>query len=112
MLLEPGGGLGELGNPVHAVVIGDGERLEPEAGGFGDELTGSGRPVEEAERGVAVQFGPRDAAGFRPPDQLARGGRRRLGVGGLGLGRLAFGSPGHAAPELGPRDRRVIPAHG
>ena len=66
---EPGRGLRELRDSVHPVVVGDGERLQPEPGGLGDELAGRGRPVQEAVGGVAVQLGPRD-------DGLLR--RRRL----------------------------------
>ena len=47
------GGLGEADDAVEAVVIGEGERLEAEAGGLGDELLGVRRPVEE--RGVEWQ---------------------------------------------------------
>jgi len=58
---EPPRGLRELRRPVHPVVVGEGEYLEPEPGGLGDQLAGGGRPVQEAVRGVAVQFGPRRA---------------------------------------------------
>jgi len=57
---EPGRGLRELRDSVHPVVVGDGDGLEPEPGGLGDELAGGGRPVQEAVGGVAVQLGPWD----------------------------------------------------
>ena len=41
------GGLGEADDAVEAVVIGEGERLEAEAGRLGDELLGMRRPVED-----------------------------------------------------------------
>jgi hypothetical protein len=56
---EPRRGLGELRHPVHAVVVGEGEGLESEPGRLGHQFAGGGRPVEEAERGMAVQLGPR-----------------------------------------------------
>ena len=99
---EPPRGLRELRHPVHPVVVGEGEHLEPEPGRLGDQLAGGGRAVQEAERGVAVQFGP----GCRP-------GRPRRGTPGPGLrfGWLAPGPPGHPALQLPPGDRRVVPAH-
>ena len=94
---EPGGGLRELRHPVHAVVVGEGEHLQPEPGRLGDQLAGGGRPVEEAERGVAVQFGPWDAGG--------RAGRPRPGSRAFLRRRMAWPSPrssGAAAPARGP----------
>ena len=46
---EPRRGLRELRDPVHPVVIGQGEHSKPEPGCLGDELVRGGRPVEEAE---------------------------------------------------------------
>ena len=51
-------GLCELRHAVHAVVIGDRERREPEPGGLGDQLGRGRRAVEEAVRRVAVQLRP------------------------------------------------------
>ena len=48
LLGELGGRLGELGHPVHAVVIGDGQRFEAEPGRLGHQLGGAGGAVEEA----------------------------------------------------------------
>ncbi len=60
--LEAGGRLSELGYPVHAVVIGDGQRLQAACCRLGDQILGTGCPVEEAVGRVAVQLGPRRAA--------------------------------------------------
>ena len=49
--------LGEAHHPVEPVVVGDGDRLEAEPGGFGGELLGVRRAVEEREVGVAVELG-------------------------------------------------------
>ena len=87
---EPRRGLRELRHPVHPVVVGEGEHLEPEPGRLGDELAGGGRPVEEAERGVAMQFGPRDAPG--------RPGRAPPGGPGSGAGWPGAGWPGAGWP--------------
>ena len=51
------GRLGEADDAVEAVVVGQGEGLEAEAGGLGGQLLGVRRPVEEGEVGVAVQLG-------------------------------------------------------
>ena len=53
------GGFGEADRPVHAVVVGDGQRLEPEAYCFFHKLVGVRSTVEETEIGVAVQLGVR-----------------------------------------------------
>jgi hypothetical protein len=69
---QPRRGLRELRDPVHPVVIGEGEHLKPEPGGLGDEFIRGSRPVEEAVGGMAVQFGPRDARRglrARPPER-------------------------------------------
>ncbi len=76
-LLEAGGRLGELGHPVHAVVIGDGQRFQAAFCRLGDQLLGTGCPVEEAVGRVAVQLGPRQAgagaAGFVAVELVAAG---------------------------------------
>ncbi len=77
LIAEPRGGLRELRDPVHAVVVGQGERLEPEPGRLGDQLAGGGGPVEEAERGMAVQLGPRRVRPGRDREALADRERRR-----------------------------------
>ncbi len=53
------GGFGEADRPVHTVVVGDGQRLEPEAYCLFHELVGVRSTVEEAEIGVAMQLGVR-----------------------------------------------------
>ena len=55
--LEGSGRLGEADDAVEAVVVADGERFESESGGLGHQFLRVGRPVEEREVGVAVQFG-------------------------------------------------------
>ena len=65
--VQLGGGLGEPDHAVHAVVVGERERLQTQAGGLLDQLFGMARTVQEAEVGVAVQLGVRDAR--------SRGGR-------------------------------------
>ena len=84
------GGLGEAHDAVEAVVIGEGERLEAEPGGFVDELLGVRGAVEERVVGVAVQLGVRDRAGD---------------AGVAGLERLAFAAPGGAVAAGVPRQR-------
>jgi len=54
-----GRGFGEPDRPVHAVVIGDGQRLEPQAHRLFHQLVGVRSTIEEAEIGVAVQLGVR-----------------------------------------------------
>ncbi len=117
------GRFGEPDDAVEAVMVGEGEGVEAQAGGLGGQLLGVGGTVEEREVGVAVQLGvghrtgpPLDAAGLerlalaaprRPvaagvPRRAARcptvatGGRRGAGEGGL---------------EFGPGPRRVVEAH-
>ena len=112
LVLQPRGGLRELRDAVHPVVVGQGEHLQPEPGRLGHELAGSGRPVQEAERGVAVQFGPR---GGRFPASLGFQGVHRvrgLRFRGLAAGAYGVRAPGHPPLQLPPRDRRVIPPHG
>ena len=115
LVTQPRGGLRELRDTVHPVVVGEGERLEPEPGGLGDELTGRGRPVQEAERGMAVQLGPRHAAGFLGPGQPRRPGNHVVWCASLWQrcrwAGLALGAPGHPPPQLTPGNRRVVPAH-
>src|SRR5581483_7079872 len=110
--------LGELGHPVHAVVIGDGQRLEAERGRLGDQIVGAGRSVEEAVRRMAVQLGPgrlrtggTDVAdpGSRQASDRTRPGTVPLAaVWPAGPGALAaLVSPGETPLELVPRERRV-----
>ena len=51
------GRLGEADHPVEPVVVGEGQRLEAEAGGLLRQLLGVAGAVEEAEVRVAVQLG-------------------------------------------------------
>ena len=126
-LFQLGGGLRELGHPVHAVVIGDGQRRQATPGRLSDQFGRSGRPVEEAVRGMAVQLGPRWGL-FSPAAPVATvstsaianpAGDRQAGhrtqsccPGGLAIRVLpAAVSPGQAPLELLPRHWRVVPAH-
>src|ERR1700722_14724568 len=89
-------------------MIGDGERGDPEPAGLLGQLCRTRGSVEEAVGRMAMQLGP-GSTGSRPAFFLAR--RRALGGVTAALW-LARGPPGHLAPELIPRNRRVIPAHG
>ncbi len=56
------GRLGRADEPdraVQAVVVRDGQPGQPQVHGSVDELVGRGRPVEEREVGVAMEFGVR-----------------------------------------------------
>ena len=68
------GCLGEADHPVETVVIGDGQGLQAQPGRLLGQLLGMAGPVEEAERGVAVQLGV--GRGVDPPLQP---GRRHVG---------------------------------
>ena len=70
------GRLGEADQPVHAVVVGEGQRLEAEPHRLLDQFLGRGRAVEEAERGVRVQLGE----GHLRPDALGQRERAVLGA--------------------------------
>ncbi len=50
------GRLGEPHRPVHAVVVGDGHRVQAESNSFLDQFLRMTRAVQETEVGVAVQF--------------------------------------------------------
>ena len=104
------GGLGEADHAVEAVVVGEGQGLEPQPGGLLDQLLGERGAVEEAEVGVAVQLGVGHRAGVRTtPAGAARTGpacatrpgcrRRRPRPGVAGAGRA--GPVRQPALELG-----------
>src|SRR5258708_17358716 len=57
---EAGGRLGELGYPVHPVVIGDGDGGQAVIRCLGDQVVRGGCAVKEAVRRVAVQLRPRN----------------------------------------------------
>ena len=101
-----GGGLGELGHPVHAVVVGDGQGLHSLTARLGDQFGGAGRPVEEAVGGVAVQFRPGHGAiagvTGREPVQIRH---REITAGAAGH------VPGQAPLKLSPANRRIVPPH-
>ena len=113
------GCLGEADDAVEAVVVGQGEGIEAEAGGLGGQLLGVRRPVEEGEVGVAVQLGvghragaPLDAVRF---ERLAPPAPRRSVT--AGVPRRAARRPpvatasGERRFQLAPRPRRVVEPH-
>ena len=105
------GGLGEADDAVEAVVVGEGEGLEAEAGGLGGQLLGVRGAVEEREVGVAVQLG----VGHRAPCRSA--GARRGAMKGWRCGstparhhrRSTTGCPAPGRP-VPPRPRAPPPA--
>ena len=110
------GRLGEADHAVEAVVIGERQRLEPEAGGLGHQLLGERGAVEEREVGVGVQLGVghraggADGAGRRLVGRsLARPRRSVTAVGAHpGIAGTARARPiGEPALELGPGHGRV-----
>ena len=122
------GRLGEADDAVEAVVVGDGEGVEPEPGSLGGQLLGVRGPVEEGEVGVAVELGvghvalaAMDAARLErlappaPRRPVSAGVPRRAArcppVATYRL--LASGSlsPGERGLELLPRPRRVVEPH-
>ena len=91
------GGLGEADDAVKAIVIGDRQRLQPEAVGLLGQLLGVRCPVEEGEVAVAVQLGVRGGRA---------GAQQRLG--GVGFARLeglALAAPGRPVATGVPRRR-------
>ena len=114
------GRLGEADHAVEPVVVGDGQRLQPEAGRLLGQLLRVAGPVEEAEGGVAVELGV--GRGVDPPRQHRRGhvgrpgGRPRravTAVGALGdpLGSSRAGAVRERSLQLSPRDVRVVEPH-
>ena len=111
--------LGEAHHAVEPVVVGEGERLEAEPGGFGGELLGVRRAVEEREVGVAVQLGVGHRAGHARDGRLERlaapAPRRPVATGvPRRATRGAPVAPGAARQhgfELAPRPRRVVETH-
>ena len=112
--------LGEAHHAVEAVVVGDGQRLQPEPGRLLGQLLGVAGPVEEAEGGVAVQLGVGrgvdpshqargrlvDRPGRRPGRAVAPVGARRHPVGATGAGAV-----GQRPLQLLPRHVRVVEPH-
>ena len=118
------GGLGEADDAVHAVVVGDGQRLQAEAGRLLGQLLRVGAAVQEAGVGMAVELG---IGGHHPPPgpagELAvlggrpvglASGRPGRGVSSVGAGRPVGGgrATGEPALQLRPWKRRVFPSHG
>ncbi len=118
------GGLGEAHHPVQSVVIGQGQRLQPEARCFLRQLLGVGCAVEEAEVGVAVQFPVGHRRRSAPGGGswwLVRQARARPGraVSAIGLRRgvartpvtVARSDAAQPVGELPPGHRWVVPSH-
>ena len=119
------GRFGEPDDAVEAVVVGEGEGVEAQAGGLGGQLLGVGGTVEEREVGVAVQLGVGITAPVRrstPYSPGSNGWRLRLHAGpsppafhdGLPGARPSRPVPpraGQGGLELGPGPRRVVEAH-
>ncbi len=122
------GRLGEPDDPVEAIVVGQRQRGQAEAGGGLGQLLRAGGAVEEAEVGVAVQLrvGHRRRTGGpggpgRAPRGRARGGLVRRAVPGpgravpavaglqAGVGRCRL--PGQRPLDRAPGHRRVGPPH-
>ena len=116
---ELGGGLGEPDHPVHAVVVGECERVQAQARRLLDQLLGVARTVQEAEVGVAVQLGVRDArARWARDGSAARYGSRLRDQAGesppsaSGAARQTRArAAGERGLQLGPRHVRVAPPH-
>ena len=115
-------GPGRLGEPHHAVeavVVGEGQGVQPQMHGLLDQFLGMGRTVEEAEVGMTVQLGvgrSRDA----PFDRRGLVGPPLAGP-GRAVTTIAFG-PGRSggaaartgrqpALQLTPRHVRIAPPH-
>ena len=121
---EGPGRLGEAHHAVEAVVIADGQRLEPQPDRLGGQLLGMGGPVQEGEVGVAVQF--RVADRRLPTDQilrrpvrpaLARPGRAVVPVAGPDVDGASAVGPVRGRPvreqalDVAPRHVGIVPAH-
>src|SRR5207249_4292569 len=106
---------GEAHDAVHAVVVGDGQRGEPEAGGLLGQLLGTRRAVEEAEVRVAVEFGIRRGRAPRLSGNWRWLIRRAMAppCGGVAVRPAAICNwPVRENPlELGPRQLWVVEAH-
>src|SRR5262249_26296148 len=89
--------LREPDDAVHAVVVGQRDRVETETCRLFDQFLRVARPVEEAEVGVAVHFGVRDAGAVGVVGRV-------LGRGGAGLRRGlvagALSGPGWAVATV------------
>jgi hypothetical protein len=129
--------LGEADHAVEAVVVGEGQGLEAEAGGLLRQLLGVAGAVEEAEVRVAVQLGVGRGAGaaLEPGGRDVGGSVPRPGgavaavgpLGAIGIGRAGVApgatvrppparvgagpAPRERALDLAPRDVGVVEAH-
>lgn len=114
--VEFGRRLGEPHRPVQPVVVGERQGAQVQPGGLLDHLLGRARPVQEAERGMRVQFGIGNRRTGRPalvgrPVRRAPARQRAVWFRGgrlAGAARLAVEHPLH----LRPTRRPVEPAHG
>ena len=116
---EGPGRLGEADDAVEAVVITDGERLEPEPDRLGGQFLGVGGPVEEGEVGVAVQFRVADRSPARNQIvrrqvrlPLARPRRTVVPIARPDVDGTAPRCPVREYPlDVAPRDVGVVPTH-
>ena len=112
--------LGEADDAVHAVVVGDGQRLQAKVRRLLRQLLRVRAAIQEARVRVAVQLGignhhpppPGGPTRAGRPIGLAPG-RPGWGVASIRSGRLVGGRrpPGEPAFQLGPRKRRILPSH-
>ena len=72
--------LGEAHHAVQPVVVGEGQRLQPQPSRFLGQLLGVGGAVQEAEVGVAVQLGVGHGAGRPCPPPIGVGGFEGLAL--------------------------------
>ena len=100
------GRLGEAHHAVQAVVVGERERLEPQAGRFLGQLLGVRGAVEEREVRVAVQLGVGRGRGVGPHE---RPGGVGIGRPERGLERLTLAAPRRAVATGVPRRRTGRP---
>ena len=109
--VEGGRRLGEADDAVEAVVVGEGQGLQPQPGRLLGQFLGVGGAVEEAEVGVTVQLGVGDGSvvAGRLGGWIVRG--PLVGPGGavtaVGVERASRQPP----LQLRPRHRRIDPTH-
>ena len=111
---ERGGGvgrrrLGQHRRAVEAVVVGDGQAVQPEPHRLLHQLRRRRRAVEEAEVAVAVQLGVRRPPAFRIGRHLA--GLEPAVLASRDRGVVGAREPGEPALQLLPGHRGVVPAH-
>ena len=112
--------LGEPDHAVEPVVVGDGQRFQPQPGRLLNQLLRMAGPVQETEVGVTVQLGVGHGVGRRADLRrlvgrpLAGPGRRvaAVGVHRERVDHQRAGPAGEPPLHLRPRQVRAVPAHG